>query len=62
MNEIDFTCYICGAECIVAPDPPTRAVCPEHCPDHLYEYIPGERRRMCENCGQEPPLDYYVED
>jgi hypothetical protein len=36
--EIDFSCRVCGVICPVAPDPPGRAVCEDHCPDHDYQY------------------------
>lgn len=49
---IDFRCRVCGIECDVAPDPPERAVCPEHCPDHKFQYDRGERRTYCVICGK----------
>lgn len=58
-KEIDFSCRVCGVKCDIAPNPPARAVCPAHCDDHNYEYVRDERRHMCKNCGQEPPLDWY---
>jgi hypothetical protein len=54
----DFHCHVCGKETDLAPDPPEKAVCPEHCEDHNYVYIRGERRHACEHCGQERPQDW----
>lgn len=59
LDKIDFSCRVCGVQCDITPDPPARAVCPEHCEDHEYVYIAGERRHACNHCGQEPPLDWY---
>lgn len=56
---IDFSCHICGVQCDVAPDPPERAVCPEHCEDHEYIYSRGERIHYCIHCGQNPQPDWY---
>jgi hypothetical protein len=51
-----FKCVECGGGAIVSPpDGPT--YCTECCPDHEYEYEPGEGRR-CKTCFAEPPLDY----
>lgn len=56
--ELLFACRVCGKECDVAPDPPDRAVCPEHCEDHEYRYEKGERRDSCTHCGQDRPEDW----
>lgn len=60
-DEFDFKCKVCGVECDTAPLPPDRAVCPEHCEDHEYEYERGERGHFCKHCNQEPPWDWYSE-
>lgn len=54
----DFSCRVCGVECATAPDPPARAVCPEHCEDHDYEYDAMQRGKFCVHCDQEEPLDW----
>ena len=54
----DFHCGVCGKETDIAPDPPAKAVCPEHCEDHDYIYVPGERRHVCAHCGQERQQDW----
>lgn len=59
---IDFTCRVCGVECAIAPDPPERAVCPEHCEDHRYEYDPWRRGKFCVECDNEQPDDFYCGD
>lgn len=56
---IDFSCRVCGVQCAIAPDPPARAVCPEHCEDHDYEYQRSERGTYCNHCGQQAPEDWY---
>lgn len=55
---IDFSCCVCGVECDGAPDPPARAVCPEHCEDHDYRYERELRGHFCSHCGQEAPDDW----
>lgn len=64
MSKIDFSCKICGKQCDIASNPPDRAICPQHCEDHHYIYIDGERRYACNYCGQEPPFDWhdYIEE
>ena len=57
--EIDFSCRVCGKQCDTAPQPPDRAVCPEHCEDHEYEYDSMDRRSYCKHCGQERPEDWF---
>jgi hypothetical protein len=57
-NIFDFKCKVCGIECPIAPDLPDRAVCEEHCEDHDYEYIRGERRHACKHCDKERPYDW----
>lgn len=57
--EIDYSCRVCGVQCPSAPNPPARAVCPEHCEDHEYIYDRDERRHYCTHCGQDQPADYY---
>jgi hypothetical protein len=58
-ERIDFSCRVCGIECVIAPDPPDRAVCPEHCEDHDYEYVREDRGTFCKYCYQEAPLEYW---
>ena len=58
-SEIDFSCRVCGVQCAVAPDPPARAVCPEHCEDHNYVYMREARGHFCQHCDQEAPLDLF---
>lgn len=60
-QPIDFTCRVCGCECSVAPDPPERAVCEEHCEDHSYKYDAWERGHLCVHCGKRRPDDWYEE-
>jgi hypothetical protein len=55
---IDFTCRVCGVECDVAPNPPERAVCPDHCSDHNYEYDKWERQHLCTLCNKIRPEDW----
>jgi hypothetical protein len=55
---IDFSCRVCGVQCDTAPDPPDRAVCPEHCEDHEYEYVRSERGHFCKHCNQPRPEDW----
>ena len=61
-ERIDFSCRVCDVQCAIAPDPPERAVCPEHCEDHNYVYSREDRGTFCEYCWQEAPHDYWVED
>lgn len=56
-HAVDFSCHVCGVQCDTAPNPPARAVCPEHCPDHLYDYERGFGH-LCRNCGQPAPQDW----
>lgn len=59
MTEIDFTCRVCGKLCDSAPDPPDRAVCPEHCEDHEYQHDNFRRSKFCIHCDKEIPEDYW---
>lgn len=61
-RPIDFTCHKCGAETPIAPDPPARAVCPDCCEDHRYEYDPWRRGKFCVDCDAPVPDDYYDND
>lgn len=61
-TRIDFSCRVCGIICDSAPDPPLRAVCPEHCDDHDYVYDRDRRSKFCKHCDQQIPDDYYLED
>ena len=58
-QRIDFSCRVCGVQCDSAPDPPARAVCPEHCEDHDYEYQRSERGTYCNHCGQQALEDWH---
>ena len=51
----------CDRDVLSYPDPPGKAYCPEHCPDHDYYYEPGEGW-MCDNCGAPPPIDSHIYD
>ena len=55
---IDFTCGVCGVECSIAPDPPARAVCPEHCEDHDYIHVPSLAGKYCQHCDHKQPEDW----
>jgi hypothetical protein len=60
MTGIDFHCHVCGVECNVAPEPPARAACEEHCEGHQYEYDKWRRGKFCIQCDrQEDEYDYY---
>jgi len=39
-------------------NPPARAVCEEHCPDHVYVYDPMMRGKFCKTCGKQWPDDW----
>lgn len=54
---LDFRCHVCGCDVDLAPDPPARAVCPEHCEDHDYVYEPWERAHLCKHCGKRREYD-----
>ncbi len=58
IETIDFSCRVCGAPCPIAPRPPERAVCEEHCPDHDYQYDPWRRAKVCVVCDAQAPDDY----
>ncbi len=55
-----FRCQACGTQCDSAPANSgfwqTTAVCPEHCPEHDFEYDRDQRCRCCITCGK--PEDY----
>jgi len=56
-------CHVCGELVLIYDGQhPEEAVCPEHCPDHEYEYERGDRKHYCKTCGQEPPPDFYRDD
>jgi len=55
----DFACRVCGVACAIAPNPPERAVCEEHCDDHNYAYVREERGHFCEHCGKQAPDDWF---
>jgi hypothetical protein len=54
----DFSCRICGVQCAVAPEPPARAVCPEHCEDHDYKYERDVQEHRCIHCDAPRPEDW----
>jgi hypothetical protein len=57
--EPDFKCCVCGELCYLAPDPPGKAYCCEHCPDHEYEHDSSRRAWFCVTCDREMyPEDY----
>jgi hypothetical protein len=60
--EIDFRCRVCGIKCDLAPDPPARAVCPEHCEHHEFVYVREERGHFCDHCGMPAPFRQVIED
>lgn len=55
---IDFGCRVCGVQCAVAPDPPARAVCPEHCEDHDYEHDKSRAGSFCIHCDEQRSEDW----
>lgn len=59
MSGVDYSCRVCGVQCASAPDPPARAVCPEHCEDHDYAYERNLRGHYCQHCGEEAPIDWF---
>lgn len=59
MSDIDFNCHVCGKACPIAPDPPGRAVCEDHCEDHDYQYDKSRRNRFCVHCDKQVPDDWY---
>ena len=56
-----FKCGVCGEGAFVSPPGEAPTYCVECCPDHEYEYEPGEGKR-CKTCNAEPPADYYADD
>lgn len=58
-RAIDFTCQKCGKECVIAPDPPERAICQDCCEDHEYEYDKWRRGWFCTKCDNEQEPDWY---
>jgi hypothetical protein len=58
MSPIDFSCRVCGKECPTAPEPPERAVCEDHCPDHEYTYDSSQRKHVCKHCDAWRPDDW----
>jgi hypothetical protein len=60
-------CRTCGSsDDVISFDPRglwafflRRTWCPRHCPDHDYQRWPDGT--YCNNCGQEPPWDYYTD-
>lgn len=61
MADPKFRCTVCKTETPIANvTGPTW--CEKCCPDHDYEYDPGDRTRYCKNCGAEPPYDWHGYD
>ncbi len=56
--SIDFSCRVCGVQCDIAPNPPDRAVCPDHCEDHDYQYDPDVHEKRCIHCDKSEPEDW----
>jgi len=55
-------CHKCGGEVLVYPtDEPVRAVCPQCCPEHEYNYDSGAFGLgwNCDHCGDPPPREWY---
>lgn len=52
-----FKCRVCGTSLDSAPCWPFRGTCPEHCPEHDYEYDRDRRERACVHCGELMPYD-----
>ena len=61
-EPIDFSCRVCGVQCAIAPDPPGRAVCEDHCEDHEYIYCKDERGWFCTHCWKEQPHEPCDDD
>ena len=61
-EQIDFSCRVCGIQCAIAPDPPGRAVCEDHCEDHEYIHCPDERGWFCTHCWKEQPYEPSEDD
>lgn len=61
-GEPDFKCHVCGKDCDVAPDPPGKAVCQDHCEDHDYKYERGECGFFCVHCFKKAPDDLFDPD
>jgi hypothetical protein len=57
VGEKTFACRVCGVQCSLAGA--DGAICEDHCPDHNYVYIRGERGHFCENCGKPAPIDWF---
>lgn len=52
-------CSVCGSNEVICYRDPNEAVCPDHCPDHEWEYERGERRWECKTCGVPAPPEFY---
>ncbi len=50
----------CGTLCFVYPPDGSQGVCPDHCPEHDYEFEDG-CGWTCKTCGVEPPNDWFDE-
>lgn len=59
LERLKFACRVCGKQCALAG--PDGAICEEHCPDHDYQYIRGERGHFCQHCGKAAPNDWYFD-
>jgi hypothetical protein len=60
-REEKFACRVCGVQCPVAPKPPERPVCEEHCEDHDYRYAPDFRQHRRIHCDKPAPEDWFDE-
>lgn len=61
--EPNDKCHNCGVLCDIYPDPPDKAVCPECCEDHEYEYDKWRRGKFCGHCdAEQPPRDWDIFD
>lgn len=56
-----FRCRVCGIQCDTCPNDSgfwrTTAVCPEHCPDHDYQYERSMGGKFCIHCNDPLPWD-----
>lgn len=59
LTSVDFRCRKCGmADCHVAPEDGSGAICPDCCEDHDYVYDRWDGH-YCKHCGDPRPADYY---
>jgi len=60
LEKLKFACRVCGVPCALR-DPARGAVCEEHCKDHDYQYLRGERGHFCVHCGKPAPEDWFYD-